>query len=253
MTICASVKVRDGIVLGTDSMTQIWGQDEKGNRGFIKSYSNARKLFQIRDLPVGVMTYGIGNLGPRSIYGFLREFSSRYSEDPDVESISVSLYAFFSQAYEEHFGKAPSAPLGFFIAGYSPNQPFPEEWEFLLPRDSESHRVRPIDKFGASWRGVEVPFTRLYKGYDPRIIEELKNKGASDEMLQVIKKFESPVAYDGMPVQDAIDFSVFILKTTIGLVTFEIGVPTCGGPLQIAAILPDTGFQWIEKPSLALD
>ena len=136
------------------------------------------------------------------------------------------------------------------MAGYSPTQPFPEEWEFRLPQDQQICQVRSPDKFGASWRGIEIPFTRLYKGYDPRIISDLKKMGIAEDAIEQVKKYESPVVYDGMPVQDAINFVVFILQTTIGISTFEIGVPSCGGPLQVATVLPDTGFQWVKEPNL---
>ena len=57
MTIVASVKVRDGLVLATDSMTQIQASvDEAGHKAVVKTYGNARKLFQVRELPIGVMT-----------------------------------------------------------------------------------------------------------------------------------------------------------------------------------------------------
>lgn len=253
MTICTSVKVRDGLVLGTDSMTQILGQDQHGNRLTVKSYCNARKLFQIGKSPIGVMTYGIGNLGPRSIQGFVREFSSDYSAENNVKSVSKNLFEFFNKAYHDEFGDTPGAPLGFFIAGYSSVQPFPEEWEFLLPRDKEIRRVRPLDQFGASWRGTDLPFIRLYKGYDPRTVQELRKMGVSEEVIdKAVKRFESPVAYNGMPVQNAANFAVFILQTTIGLSTFELGSPSCGGPLQIATILPETGFEWLAKPTLVV-
>jgi len=254
MTICASVKVRDGLVLGTDSMTQIWGQDPEGNRLPIKSYANARKLFQIGNLPIGVMTYGIGNIGPRSVYSFVREFSLKFSTatdiDASVKSVSQALYEFISTAYREQFEEAPQPSLGFFIAGYSPGEVFPEEWEFHLPVDHNIRQVRPREQFGASWRGVSIPFTRLYKGFDPRALAELEQMGVQKEIIEVIKKFESPVVYDGMPVQDAVNFVVFILQTTIGISTFELGSPSCGGPLQIATVLPEEGFKWIKEPSL---
>lgn len=250
MTICASVKVRDGLVLATDSMTQIWGQDEAGNRRPIKNYANARKLFQICGLRIGVMTYGLGNIGSRSIYGFLRDFSSDYSEGKDVRSVSENLYDFIAQAYHDQFETGKEPGLGFFVAGYSPDADFPEEWEFVLPRDSEVLRVRPLDQFGASWRGTSVPFTRLHKGFDPRAIEELEQKGVSEEVIQIVKKYASPVVYDGMPVQDAINFAIFILQTTVGVSSFEVGSPSCGGPLQVATVLPEAGFEWIAKPSL---
>ena len=39
-------------------------------------------------------------------------------------------------------------PVGFYVAGYSDGQPFPEEWEFLLPRDDAPFAARPTDTFG---------------------------------------------------------------------------------------------------------
>jgi hypothetical protein len=75
VTICAAVKVRDGLVLATDSMSTIQGQVEEGGQiTFLKNYSNARKLFQVRDMPIGVMSYGVGNIGNRSIQGLMGDF-----------------------------------------------------------------------------------------------------------------------------------------------------------------------------------
>jgi hypothetical protein len=251
MTICVSVKVRDGLVLGTDSITQIWGQDQQtGNQVPIKNYANARKLFQIKDFRIGVMTYGIGNLGPRSVYGFVRDFNSRYDDAPNVESVSQALFEFVSAAYQGQFGGTEGPPLGFFVAGYSPDGDFPEEWEFQLPQDQSTHLVRPREQFGASWRGVSIPFTRLYKGFDPRAVERLKEMEVPEETMQVLEQYSSPIAYDGMPVQDAVNFAAFVLQTTIGIATFELGTPSCGGPLQVATVLPEKGFKWIREPEL---
>lgn len=252
MTICASVKVRDGFVLGTDSMTQIWGRHPSGKRIPVKNYANARKLFSIGSLKIGVMTYGLGNLGARSIYSFLRDFASHCKED-SVEGVSKQLHDFISGAYCEQFEDTSGPGLGFFIAGYSPDKALPEEWEFQLPKDQEARQVRSRETFGASWRGVSTPFTRLYMGFDPRVMEELKRMKVSKKVIEVVtNKYRSPVAYDGMPVQDAINFVVFILQTTIGLATFELGTPSCGGPLQIATILPEEGFEWVQEPELTV-
>ena len=98
MTIVCSVKVRDGLILGTDSMTQISAPMDDGGVQVLKSYSNARK----------------------------REVA--------VEQKPV---------------------LGFYVAGYTQGEPFPEEFEFLLPRDDAPFRARDVDQFGASWRGVD--------------------------------------------------------------------------------------------------
>lgn len=261
MTICASVKVRDGLVLGTDSMSQIFGQTQpNGPVEFIKSYGNASKLFKVKDVPVGLMSYGIGNIGNRSIQGLISDFELPEGSSRSVEEIAGALLNFFRSAYDAQYSSLPEEQqpgLGFFIAGYSEGEPFPEEWEFLFPRDDQAQAVRPQEEFGASWRGVEGPFTRLYKGYDPRFPQLLIDAGVDPNIVQqlgaTIQQFESPVVYDGMPVQDAINFSVYILRTTIGMATFEAGVPSCGGPVQMATILPDGRFEWVAKPELSVE
>ncbi len=246
MTIVASVKVRDGLVLGTDSMTSILD----GEGFFLKSYSNARKLFQIGDLPIAAMTYGAGNMGQRSIENLFNEFSSVVlKRKTTVESVAKALYVFFKSAYVTAFGPNATTVFGLFIAGYSRGSSFPEEWEFELPQSQAPQRVRKPTEFGSSWRGVPIPFIRLYMGFDPRILEELSKRGVERELLlECVTPFQSPIVYDGMPLQDAVNFARFILNTTIGISSFELGVPSCGGPLQVAAITSNNGFEWIDPP-----
>lgn len=266
MTIIASVKVRDGLVLATDSMTQIQATiDESGRKAVVKTYDNARKLFQIGGQPIGVMMYGIGNIGEKSIEGLMLDFSAKHlptltkEKGKSVKGIADALFEFFNNLYQPEFTNIPTKQkmrdfkLGFFIAGYSEGKSFVEEWEFLLPRDNETKQVRSETVFGASWRGMDLPFTRLLKGFDPRSEAKLKENKVPDNVIkEALRSWEFRVAYDGMPVQDAINFAVFILRTTIGLTSFEIGPPSCGGPLQVACILPATGFQWIAQPQLTI-
>jgi hypothetical protein len=102
MTIVASVKVRDGLILGTDSMTQISAPTPEGGVTVLKAYSNARKLFQVGDIPIGVMTYGLGNLGNRSIEGLVLDFS-RNAEPGSVENVSRGLYDYVKEQYDNVF------------------------------------------------------------------------------------------------------------------------------------------------------
>ncbi len=230
-------------------MTQIHGEE-----GVIKTYSNARKLSQIPDFPIGVMSYGIGNIGPRSILSFVREFGAGSLPSKDMRDISEALLGFIKTAYDTQFASTKEKPgLGFFLAGYSDQKVFAEEWEFVLPKDEKPRMVRPETEFGASWRGIQLPFTRLSKGFDPRIEDELRKNGLWTEPIQeVSQKYWSPFVFDGMPVQDAVNFAVYIVQTTIGLATFEVGPPTCGGPLQVATILPEDGFKWVLNPQIAV-
>jgi hypothetical protein len=42
------------------------------------------------------------------------------------------------------------------------------------------------------------------------------------------------------------------MKTTIGYTTFATDVSPCGGPLQVATILPDNGYEWLSRPMLEM-
>jgi len=267
MTIIASVKVRDGLVLATDSMTTIQATiDEAGHKAVIKTYSNAKKLFHIGDAPIGAMIYGIGNIGQRSIEGLMFDFGSKELPKLDkgkrgnVQEVAKALFDYFGNLYQAEFAnialeqKMRDFRFGIFVAGCSIDKPFVEEWEFLLPRDDKVKQVRPDTVFGASWRGIDLPFTRLLKGFDPRIGQKLREGGVADDIVKgALESWKANIAYDGMPVQDAIDLAVFIVKTTIGFVSFEIGAPSCGGPLQVASVLPDGTFRWIAQPQLSIE
>ncbi len=266
MTIVASVKARDGIVLATDSMSQITERNEAGQVSIIKTYSNARKLFQIRDLPIGVMSYGLGNIGSRSIENLILEFSRRMEEligqDCSVGAVASGLDGYIRGIYEEAFeevsieAKRKGLRLGFFIGGYSADEYLANEWEFELPNIRPLREVRESDKFGASWRGIPLPFERLHNGFDPGIRDALKKEGVSEEIIKKVLKVDNwriAISYDGMPVQDAINFAVYILEVTISCASFAMGTaPLCGGPLQVAAILPDKGWKWVREPELEI-
>ena len=45
--------------------------------------------------------------------------------------------------------------------------------------------------------------------------------------------------FDGMPLQDAVDFANYAVQLTIGRFRFAAGVPVCGGNVDIAVITPN--------------
>lgn len=252
MSIVASVAVHDALVLGAESMVQIWGKGEQGQSGVIKTYENAQKLFRLGNHNIGVMTYGIGNIGSRSIGSYLSEFAQKHATNV-VKDNADNLLKFLKEKYDEHHkgteeGQLPA--LGIMIGGYGPDQHLPESWEFVIPAATAPKLVRERHNFGSSWRGVSAPFSRLFNGFDPRLRQDLQGAGLAPEKIgEVIGKYRMPVVFDGMPVQEAIDFVVFILETTIGMAKFEVGPPSCGGPLWIAVVRWDS-FTWVRKPEL---
>jgi hypothetical protein len=201
MTIIASVKVRDGLVLGTDSMTQIWGAN-----GFLKSYANARKLFQINELPIGVMTHGTGNIGDRSIEGVVLDLCS--SVGAALRSVPDMADLFFEHVHPLYEAAFPDEdarqPLGFFIGGYSPEAATPETYEFMLPLDTAPRVVHAEDATGASWRGIFAPVAAIMRGMSPGVQKDLLDGGmSSDDVDELAAKHGMTVVFrDAGPGRD---------------------------------------------------
>ena len=159
MTICVSVKVRDGIILGTDSMAQISVRQADGQVNVVKSYANAHKLFQVSPT-MGVMSYGIGNFGPRSLENLIIEFrkSQDWAGKPTFD-VAKALYGFLKERYDNAYPPKEGVQrpqVGFFVAGYSDGSPFADEYEFVIPSGGEIKLTRPKEGFGTSWRGERV-------------------------------------------------------------------------------------------------
>jgi len=254
VTIVTCVKVRDGLVLGTDSMAHI----QRGGM-FVRSYRNARKLFQVGDLPMGVISWGLGNLGHRSVESLMREFGERLKPtQTSVDGVAKDLFKFMKKHYEKYAEEFEEEEdemlsLGFLLAGYSEGQVFSEVREFQLPDDSKPSMPAPKELLGATWRGVEAPFWRLATGYGFLVRERLEAAGLKEEeAAALLDDLMIDVVFDGMPVQDAVEYATFILNTTIGYTTFSMELSPCGGPLQVATILPDRTFNWLAKPEVRI-
>lgn len=77
MTICISVRVSEGLVLAADSMATVEGEYSDGNnvqKGVLKTFPNARKLSQLKDYPIGILSWGSYTIGERTVESLIREF-----------------------------------------------------------------------------------------------------------------------------------------------------------------------------------
>ena len=234
-------------------MTTISRLGENGSVQPIKSYEHAQKLHELSD-HIAVATWGTGNLGTRSVRSFIAEYARELQlkgVEQKVRDAAAGLLEFLNTAYKECWPEHGPA-MGVMVCGYSPGNELPETWEF----NPEILDLKPLrgssdsGMFGASWRGVGNPFTRLYVGVDPKLHAELLSLLGKETLAKLISKVKIPFVLDGMPIQEAVDFVTFILQTTVNTAKFSPGVQSCGGPLWVATITKDSGFSWVQRPEL---
>ncbi len=256
MTIVTSVKVKDGLVLGADSVTTISVASGKSKGAVLKTYANAQKLFRIDSLPIGIMTWGLGSIGGRSAEGIVKDFQESLPEGTaDVEEVAEALAAYVGPLYAEAFPGGKGEPLtqaGFIVAGYSDGAQMAETFEVVLPRDTAAQSLQSEAQIGALWRGITDPYSAVALGMTSQVMQELTKRGATKQQIQsLMNRAGMSVIFDGMPLQDAVNYAVYILEVTIGWAAFQQGERSCGHPLQVACLRPGH-WEWVAQPSLTL-
>jgi len=284
MTICVSIKVSEGLVLAADSTATIQGAfrppDGQEVHGILKTYDNMRKLSHLKDYPIGTLTWGTALVGSRSVESLIKEYEhslpsleeeqeklkeqrmrgntdiNRKSEY-DLKEIANGLLIHLKSFYDTEFENRPEDQrprLGILVSGYSAGAFFPRQWLINLPTSTELTEIRPNanDKpsFGANWFGLTDAIVRLHTGRDDAAIGILAShfQVTQDEVKQLLRSLEYPVFFDGMPLQDAIDYAVYLINVAIGRYRFVVGAPLCGGKIDVAVITPNN-FTWVQRKS----
>ena len=284
MSVCVSVKVSEGLVLASDSASAIHGEvienGQKRMGGVLKTYEHSRKLSHIKDYPIGTLTWGQALVGARSVESLIKEYeyalpslkeeqgkigtfrrqgNADLDERPEynVKTIAEGLLEHVTTYYNEEYSKKEGAEkphIGILVSGYTSGEFFPEQWLIDLPKNQQVSQVRPdTDKkpdFGANWYGLTDAIIRLHWGRDNEAIELLTKHFNLDEkeVRRVIDSLQYRVPFDGMPLQDAIDYAVYLVNVAIGRFRFVIGAPLCGGEIDVAVITPNA-FSWVQRKS----
>ena len=271
VTIAVAMQVHDGIVLASDSAsTMIENAPPGGSARVINVYNNANKIFNLRKgLPIGGLTFSAGSIGPYSISTLSKDLRKRFSgDDPNysawhldkksyrLEDVAEQTREFL---YEEHWKAAsippsPGVQLGFVVAGFSAGAPLSEAWLIEI-KDGVCAAPQRLFSPGE---------TRIYAGGEPEVFNRLvlgHGSGLEQALVKggvpqgnaphVVTALEAEMREElfeaAMPIQDAIDFSEFLVHTTAMFSRFKRGAATVGGPIESCAITKHEGFTWVRR------
>ena len=260
MTIVVGVGTSEGLVLAGDSRTTTAYSDTQRHR-IASDY--AQKLFQVKGM--GVATFGWAFLERDTIAGVMDQFTAQVSgevADMNVEEFATALGDFFDERFDQHLAAEGGSwdsdtqgfPLGFLVAGYDPDG-VGYIVEVLIPGGQISEYKASTTEGGMMWRGQTDVINRLIKGIDGAELLKLGIE-VPDDLAKELGKLEywtmSPIT-----LQDGIDFTSFLVCTTIDMQRFSDGthgspgsIPGCGGPVQILAV-ERRGATWIRPLTLA--
>jgi len=269
MSLGIAFKGPEGIVLAADSRVTINAHKQISENSTLlmpATFDNATKLLKVNGHSyIGAVTYGLGAIGqgePRTAHSFLPEFEIFLSEKKiprfSVEEFSKELSEFFMKQWDERMPKDyKGEPLIFLIGGYDESAPYGRVYQVVIPNNKN-----PIEQsagpgiFGITWGGQFEILNRILSGYDPNLLMAVKDRlKLTEEQTKDLNNhlrpiFNLPIPYQFLPLQDCVDLSIFLIKTTIELQKWMIGIRGVGGVIDVATITRTKGFDYIQRKNI---
>ena len=250
MSLVITTYVPEGIVMASDSRQSITIEgktpdgkelpkiDTVNSDNVYKTYLLSRKDKNGKPIfEVGVQSFGQDLLGGISTASHIKRFSEeRLTDQDDVTTIPKKLVDFFRELF-------PTADTGFHVAGYK------KEGKVSIPYVYYCHVAKNIIErrnlkldgniaYGATWSGQIDVLSGILQ---PSLIPGPDGKP--------ITMYKPLIIWDAMALQDAIDFSIYAIRTTIDTIRFQARPKNVGGPIDVLVITPD-GAKWIQRKEL---
>lgn len=147
-------------------------------------------------------------------------------EDATPESATDLLLEYFREI-------DPKLQTWFHVAGYRTGEngkPVNDLW-FLGVSENQKFRIVKPGEQGARWNGEMDIMTRLFTA----LYQKREDGTFAEHVLN-----GPTLAY--FTLQDAVDFAVFAVRTTIDTMRFLPRPRTVGGPIDVLVIKPDSAY-----------
>jgi hypothetical protein len=238
MSFVITAYVREGIVMAADSRLTLT-TTENTPLGPVRQslpQSDANQKLFLSTRSIGISTFGAADINGVPIAGFVQSFMLEQVEghqDPPEE---------VAKKLREYLRNLKADLDAFFhVCGFREvaGQQQQDLWAVSVRTNTQS-RIAAPDVQGAMWGGEADVMSRLYG-------QAWRQK--PDGSYEEIPKFN--LAFQFFTLQDAIDFSVYALRTTIDTLKFLPRAKTVGGPIDVLVIRPN-GAAWIQKKELRI-
>jgi len=224
-SLITTIFIPEGIVMASDSRECIF------INGVITSIfsDTATKLFLSKKHKIGISSWGIGALNDISITNHIRNFIGKeLTNDDDIITVTNKLFEYFKNI------SVSNENIYFHVAGYKKENKVSVPYVYFLNIKDNLIKRMNIDSDNKIDYGITCGGETdiLYSIFKPvKITDEKGNE-------KTIKEVD-PFLWEAMTLQDAIDFSIYAIRTTIDTMRSQDGPQTVGGPIDVLLISPE--------------
>lgn len=264
MSLGVVIKGTQGVVLAADSRVTLEARRPNLGHPIPVNFDNASKLltFSKPHNYVAAVTYGAAVIGLRTAHSFVPAFEqsvlTKCSERQGVKKYAEQLSEFFMDRWRESVPPDYHGPnMTFIVGGYDPKAAYGKVFLFEIPGKPEPEpRNAGENEFGMTWGGQLEVASRIIHGFDPTLPQVVKKVlGLHDQEVnqltdQLHKALAFPIPYEVLPLQDCIDLTIFLIRSTMGAQNLAVGVRGVGGPIEVAVITQTEGLEFIQRKKL---
>lgn len=242
MSFVIAVYVPEGIVMASDSRQAVTveGRGPEGRSFKVETVNSdaVTKTFLLEEHRVGISSFGQDLLGGVPTASHIKNFvEEALTGSEDVDTIPRKLVEYLRKPF-------PNADAGFHVAGYK------REGKIGVPRVYSCHLAQNVVEirnrkpdgtpaYGATWSGQGDVLSSIVT---PVVVKD--DKG-NDKVV----RSPAPIVWDAMPLQDAIDFSIYAIRTTIDTMRFQARPKNVGGPIDVLVLTTEEA-KWIQRKGL---
>jgi hypothetical protein len=174
-----------------------------------------------------------------------------------VEEFAKKLSDFFVDQWNTRMPAGVGASdMVFLVAGYDEKQPYGRVFEIQIPSTPA-----PVEKFAAGvfgplfggqgeitarlLNGIDLPGTALIK--QELMLDDQKVKELS---AKIGESSGARIPYQFLPLQDCIDLSILLVRTTAQLMEYQTSVRGVGGQIDVATITRQEGFRYVQRKEI---
>ena len=184
---------------------------------------------------IGISTYGSADVKGVPLAGYIESFiaESLGNNEIEIDEVPLKLVEYFQRL-------DPIPEASFDVAGYKTVEKAREQhvWIVSLARGAVSRANDPGDQ-GIVWGGETDILARL--------IQKVAQVDSAGTVQAVLPTF--PIPWGFFTLQDAIDFSIFAIRSTIDAMRFQTRAKTVGGPIDVLVLKPYEAF-WVQRKAL---
>lgn len=220
MSLTVIVWTPTGLVMAADSRTTItYTKEEKlgkvSNQDILSD--STYKLVLLEKCRVGISTYGISHPGGLPVDAHLRIFEEeRVTPEDRVPEVAEKLQAYFQE-------KFPGMNLWFFLIGYREEDKVGIPHVYNVSVEKKTITRVNVQPNGERWPGG------------------VSRGGATEVVNRLIVADRLP-EFSLLPLQDAVDYAIFLIEMTNKVMRFEPGLETVGGPIDVLVITPKDAY-----------